>query len=113
MIDLIIILMYIAIAAAILATVWAVVRTARVVGRTSGMVHGVPVRKINIAVMATIALTLLLSFAFADTQPMHIGSSVFNDAFWLRMANMFVFTATIAIVIATAATIYNFLRLRK
>lgn len=105
--------MYIAIAAAIITLIWAMVRTARVIGHTSGKVHGVPVRKINIAVTATIALALLLSFAFADTQPMHIGKSTFNDGFWLRMANMFVFTATIAIVIATGATIYNFLRLRK
>lgn len=113
MIDIVIILMYIAVAAALGATVWAVVRTMLVVGKTSGKIHGVPVRRINVITITIVILSLLLSFAFANTSPMHINATEYNDVFWLRVANMFVFTGTLTIAIAALATLFNFLYNRK
>lgn len=113
MIDLIIILMYIALAATIGVTIWSVTRTMRIIGKTSGMVHGVPVRKISIIVTAGTLLLLILSFAFGSTAPMRINAATYTDTFWLRMANMFVFTGVTAIIVAAAATIYNFVKSHK
>lgn len=113
MIDLIIILMYITIAAALAATAWAMVRTAKVIGKTSGKVHGVPVRRIKIAVCSIVVLSLCLSYAFASTTGLRINTALYTDTFWLRTANMFTFTLTVAIGIAAIATVYNFIRARK
>lgn len=105
--------MYIAVAAAVATTLWAMLRTAKIIGKTSGKVHGVPVRRINIAVCSIMALCLLLSYAFAGTTPMRINAASYTDTFWLRIANMFVFTGTAAIAMAAIATVYNFIKSRK
>lgn len=105
--------MYVAIAAAVGSTLWAMYRTFRVIGKTSGMTHGVPVRKIKLCVYAVILFMLLLSFACADTDAMRVNTVEYTDTFWLRIANMFVFTGTIAIVMATGATLFNIYKARK
>lgn len=113
MIDVLIILMYLTLSAALLSIIWAVVRTMRLVGKTSGKTHGVPVRRIKIALSITVILLLTLSFAFASTSPLTINTTKFEDVFWLRMSNMFVFTGLVSILIATAATLFSFIRQRK
>lgn len=110
--DIIIILMYIALSAALGATAWAMYRTNKVIGRTSGRTHGVPVRKINVTVCVIIMASLILSFAFASTSPLCINTSEYADTFWLRTANMFVFTGIMAIILAAGATIYNVIKSR-
>lgn len=105
--------MYIAITSALGATLWAMFRTYRVIGKTSGMTHGVPVRKIKLCVSALIVILLLLSYAFASTAPIHINTTEYADAFWLRIANMLVTTGILAIITATAATIYNIIKARQ
>lgn len=113
MIDLIIILMYLSLVSIAGVTAWAVFRTIRIVGKTSGVVHGVPVRKIQMVLCAAFLLILLLSYLFASTEPLHINTKTFADTFWLRMANMFVFTGTLSIVAAGCATLYNFIKQRR
>lgn len=108
MVDVLIILMYIAISVAICSTLWSIYYRIRVVGRTSGMVHGIPVRRINIIVVSAIVLIMLLSFIIGDTQPLHINAKTFSDTFWLRMSNMFVFTGITAILAATCSMIYSY-----
>lgn len=110
MIELIIILMYIALGAALGTTLWAIIRTIRIIGKTSGRVHGVPVRRIKILTWATIIAVVIISLTCMSTEPLHINTATYSDTFWLRMANMFVFTSTFVICIATIATIYNVIK---
>lgn len=105
--------MYIAMAAAVGTTIWAMYRTYRIIGKTSGLMHGVPVRRIKLSVYASVIILLLLSFACASTDAMRINTAEYTDAFWLRTANMFVFTGIAAIVIAVAATLFNLYKARK
>lgn len=113
MIDLIILLMYLALASAVVATIWAVVRTARTIGRTSGKVHGVSVRRINITTWTLILLAVLFSATCLSTSPMHINAATYSDTFWLRIANTCVFTSTFAITLAALATVYNIYKARR
>lgn len=101
--------MYLSLAAAFGATAWAVWRALRIVGRTSGRVHGIAVRRINVAVAVSVAVVLALSFAFADTAPMHINAEDYTDRLWLRVANMFVTTATLVAAAATASALFSLL----
>lgn len=99
--------MYLTIAAALVTTAWAVIRTARTIGHTSGKVHGVPVRKINITTWSLILVALLFSVTCLNTEPLTINTTTYTDTFWLRIANMCVFTSTFAIIIATGVTLFN------
>lgn len=110
MIDVLIIIMYAVLAAALGVTVWAVWRTVRIVGKTSGRVHGIVVRRINVCVSVGVAVLLALSFAVADTAPLRINTEAYGDTLWLRVANMFVTTATVALAAAAIAATYSLFR---
>lgn len=108
MVDVLIVLMYIAISVAICSALWSIYYRIRIVGHTSGKVHGIPVRRINIIVISAITLIMLISFIIGDTRPLHINAHTFSDAFWLRMSNMFVFTGVTAVLAATCSMIYSY-----
>lgn len=109
MIELIVILMYLVIATILCVTIWSVCRELRIAGKTSGVSNGIKKRKIRITVRAGMLLTLILSFVFADTNPIKTNFVLYNDIFWLRASNMLVFTGCMAVLLATCATIYCFL----
>ncbi|MBQ9092598.1 MAG: hypothetical protein IJY03_01155 [Prevotella sp.] len=108
MIELLIILMYIAVAAILCVTLWSVYHTVNIVGKTSGISNGINVRKICIAVRTGMFVMLVLSFALASTEPIDIGVTKYGDSFWLRMSNMLVFTGCMAIALAGGAALYSF-----
>lgn len=110
MIDALIILMYLSLAAALVVTAWAVWRSVRIVGKTSGRTHGIAVRRINATVAVSVIIILALSFALAPTAPIHLAAATYADTLWLRAANMFVATASIALAAATVSAVYSLLR---
>lgn len=110
MIDVLIILMYLSIAAALAVTAWAVWRTVRIIGKTSGRTHGIAVRRINATVAVSVIVILALTFTLAPTAPIHLAATTYTDALWLRASNMFVATATIALAAATVSAVYSLLR---
>lgn len=111
MIDLLIILMYLFVAATLAATAWAVVRRLRLVGKTSGKLHGIPVRRINICVETGVAIVLLLSCLIGSTDAIHINTQLYSDVLWLRASNMFVFTGVTVIAVAACAMIISYINI--
>ncbi|MGM9712872.1 MAG: hypothetical protein ACI3Y5_01980 [Prevotella sp.] len=110
MISLVIYLMYLALAASIGVTAWSVVRRMRMLGHTSGRVHGIPVRKINILIVLSVILLMLLSFLFASVSPVRIGTKDFTDVLWIRVAGMFVLTGVIVLLAGVVSIIYSFVK---
>ncbi|MDE6151796.1 MAG: hypothetical protein K2G12_07425 [Prevotella sp.] len=108
MIELLIILMYIAVAAILCVTLWSVYHTIKTAGKTSSISNGINVRKICITVRTGIFVILVLSFALASTNPIDIGVTRYGEPFWLRMSNMLVFTGCMAIALAAGAAVYSF-----
>lgn len=107
MIGFLLIIIYIVIAAALGATAWAVIRTMKIVGKTSGKANGIPVRKINLCVTGIVLAFMILSFVVGSTEPLKINAVKFTDIFWLRTSNMFVFSGVATIIGAAAAMIYS------
>ncbi len=110
MIDIIIYLMYLVILASIGVTIWSVVRRIKMIGRTSGKIHGIPARKINMTIVLSVFASLSLSFAFADVSPISINTRLYDDMFWLRVSNMFVFTGSLFMLLGILAIIYSFMK---
>lgn len=113
MIDFLFIMMYIFLFATILSVVFSVVRRFFVVGKTSGIVQGIPVRKIDIAISASLLAVLILSYLIGNTTPISINGTLYNDTFWLRTTNMLVTTSAICICIACIAIIFSILKSSK
>lgn len=59
------------------------------------------------AIVATVAVTLLLTYILASTQPLIINNEHFGNALQLRMANMFTATTIVCIILAVASVAYS------
>ena len=103
MVDILIILMYIAIAIALAATIWSIYRKIRIVGKTSGKVHGIPMRAIIIVITLTLLTLLAVTYITADVTVESAGHDDSPAPFWLRISNMMVVTSVI-IFSSTIAT---------
>lgn len=109
MIDILIILIYITLGAAITLTLWSIVRKVRTIGKVSGKRHGIPVTMINIVVNTLAIAILAVSYLIGDTETMIVNNSEYTDKIWLSVTDMFVTTGLllllIGIVAVTAASI--------
>lgn len=109
MIDILIILIYITLGAAITLTFWSIVRKVMTIGKVSGKRHGIPVTMINIVVNTLAIAILAVSYLIGDTETMIVNNSEYSDKIWLSVTDMFVTTGLllllIGIVAVTAASI--------
>ena len=109
MIDILIILIYITLGAAITLTFWSIVRKVMTIGKVSGKRHGIPVTMINIVVNTLAIAILAVSYLIGDTETMIVNNSEYTDKLWLSITDMFVTTGLllllIGIVAVTAASI--------
>lgn len=100
-IDIVLYTIYVLLAAAVLLTVWSVVRGARCEVRGTKYENGVPVRRIAWLAAGLLVVTLVVTWLTASTQPLTINGKTFSDAFWLRMSDMLINTALVLIVVLT------------
>lgn len=110
MIDLIIYLMYLVILISIGVTIWSVVRRIIMIGHTSGKIQGIPARKINLSIVLFLFASLTFSYIFADVSPITINTRVYDDVFWLRISNMFVFTGCSFMILGIISMTYSFIK---
>lgn len=98
-----VVLVIVAIAVAVLAVVRAVKKS----GRSESMVNNISVKKITVAVLILLAVLLLGTFLLGSSQSLLINGKDFTDTLWLKVADMFVNTSLILIVVAAVAVIYG------
>lgn len=111
MIDFIIIVMYIVLAAAIAAVLWSSLRAIIHRRGSSGRTHNIPVRRISLSLIAMVCAILLCTYVLGSISPITIGGVTYNDTATLRIASMFEWTTIIMIIItATVAAISFFKR---
>ena len=105
--DLLLITGYLLLAFALGIAVWAVVRSARTLGKGDRVVNNIPVRMIGRCVAGGTALALVLTFLFGSSAPMKINGADYADTFWLKASDMFVATSLLMIVAAVGAVVYG------
>ena len=111
-IDIVLYTIYVLLAAAVLLTVWSVVRGFRRSGglKVRGYENGVPVHRIAWLTAGVLVVTLAVTWLTASTQPLNINGKTFADAFWLRISDMLINTALVLVVIVSAVVIYSMLK---
>ena len=96
--DIMLWLMYIAFALAVIVTGVSLVRTLRLRTKDDEVVNGVPRTRIAWVVAAAFLLCLVLTFALGSSEPVKTNGVLFTDAFWLKAADMFIYTSLILII---------------
>ena len=108
-IDIVLYTIYVLLAAAVLLTVWSVVRGFRRCGGTKvrGYENGVPVRRIAWLTVGVLVVTLVVTWLTASTQPLNINGKTYADVFWLRISDMLINTAIVLIVMVVGVMIFS------
>jgi len=91
-------LMYIAMAVAIIVTIVSMVRTVRLRTKDEEVVNGVPRTRMAWIVIVAFLLCLVLTFLLGSSEPVRTNGELFTDTFWLKAADMFIYTSLILIL---------------
>ena len=71
------------------------------------VVNGVPVAKITYGIVGFTILLLLVTFLLGSSSALSINGATFSASFWLKTADMFVWSAIILIVVAVGLIIWS------
>jgi hypothetical protein len=96
--DIMLWLMYIAIAVAIIVTIVSMVRSVRLRTKDEEVVNGVPRTRMAWIVVVAFLLCLVLTFLLGSSEPIRTNGELFTDTFWLKAADMFIYTSLILII---------------
>lgn len=104
--DLVLVLMYLMTAVALGIAVYSVVKGSRM-RSSEKVVNGVPVAKIAWGTIAFVAVSLVATFLVGSSEPLKVNGTLFKDAFWLRLTDMFIYTSLVLIAVAVVAVGYS------
>ena len=96
--DIMLWLMYIAVAAALIVTVVSVLKTVRLRTKDDEVVNGVPRTRMAWIVGIAFLLCLVLTFLLGSSEPVRTNGKLFTDTFWLKATDMFIYTSLILII---------------
>ena len=96
--DIMLWLMYIAVAVALVVTVVSVVKTVRLRTKDDEVVNGVPRTRMAWVVGVAFLLCLVLTFVLGSSEPVKTNGELFTDTFWLKATDMFIYTSLILII---------------
>ena len=105
--DGVIFLMAVLLLTAVSVAVVSITKTVRKTGKGEAVSNGIPVRKISIAIISVTIVLLALTFLSGPTGGLLINGNNFTDTLWLKMADMFINTSLILIVIAVVSVLYG------
>lgn len=75
--------------------------------RGGNTINGIRSSRIVSMVLAATFLILAVAFALGSSSPLIINGLTYDSAFWLKAADMFVYSAGIMLVLAIAAVVYG------
>jgi len=96
--DIMLWLMYIAIVVAVIVTIVSMARTVRLRTKDEEVVNGVPRTRMAWIVIVAFLLCLVLTFLLGSSEPVKTNGELFTDTFWLKAADMFIYTSLIMII---------------
>lgn len=94
-------------AAGVAVAVWSVASAVKKRGKAQRFENNIPVKKISYGVIVTTLLVLIATFAIGSGEPLKINGLMFTDGLWLRVADMFIASSLLLLVIAVAAIIFG------
>ena len=104
-VDLVLWLTYLLTVAAIVVTVWSAVHGWKTRERRSAALEVRHADKTGYLTTALLVITLVLTFLFGSSEPLPSNGKLYEDTFWLKATDMFIFTSIILITICSAVIV--------
>ena len=108
--DIMLWLMYIAVAIAIAVTAASVVKTLRMRTKDDEVINGVPQTRIAWTTAGCFVGCMALTFVLGSADPLFTNGKPFTSTFWLKATDMFIYTSLLLIIGCLAGVIVNRLR---
>ena len=105
--DIMLWLMYIALAAAIVVTLWSVVKTLRMRTKDDEIINGVPQTRIAWTTAGCFLVCLAVTYLLGSSEPLMTNGTLFASKFWLKAVDMFIYTSIILIIGCLAGVIVS------
>lgn len=100
--------------ASVVAGLVALVISIRKRGGSEGIVNGIHVARIASVITVFTVLLLIVTFILGSGDAININGEKYQDAFWLKIADMFVSSIIVMLVLSVAAVVFGATRyLRK
>ena len=84
-------------------TVWAIVSAMRKRGKADKTVNRLPVALISTSVVVGTMAVMIVAFLVGSNSAVNVNGKAYDNPTWLRVADMFVISALVLMVLATAA----------
>lgn len=107
MVDILLIIIYILLIGAMAVTAFSVWRSLKTGNISQRVQNRIPVQKISIGCFILLVAALALTFVMGNNQPMTINGERYDNSFWLKVADMFIFTTIILGIVAVAGVIFG------
>lgn len=79
----------------------------------AAVVNGIPLRRIDLfTAIGTLSLSVI-TLALGSTEPLMVNGRNYTNAWGLRLADMFIFTSSVLLVVAIGAVIYGATRYNR
>ena len=104
-IDTVLWAVYILLAASVGTAAWSAVHGVRTHERTDDPLAARRTSAIGYATVALLAVTMLLTYLFASTQPVISNGQPFTDAVWLRLTDMLICTSLLLICVCSVIVV--------
>ena len=105
--DIMLWLMYIAVAAALVVTGLSVLKTLRQRTKDDEIINGVPQTRIAWTVGFIFVAILVVTFLLGSSTPLITNGQLFTSIFWLKVTDMFIYTSIILILGCFAGVIVS------
>lgn len=105
--DIMLWLMYIAVAAALVVTGLSVLKTLRQRTKDDEIINGVPQTRIAWTVGFIFVAILAVTFLLGSSTPLITNGQLFTSIFWLKVTDMFIYTSIILILGCFAGVIVS------
>ncbi len=105
--DVVMALMFLLTVGTLALTVWSLARGVKKAGAEQSNDNNIPVKRITYGVLFFTLILIAVTFLLGSPDEMLINGKPYNDIFWLKTADMFIWTTIILLVIAIGATIFG------
>ena len=105
--------LYVLLAVAVVVTAWSAFRSVRMQDPSERIQHGVPTRRIAWFTAAALLLVMLLAWLVGSTKAIYVNGREYNDAFWLRTSDMFIYATAVLLVVAGVCVAVSQIAARK
>lgn len=109
-VDIVLASVYLVMAAAVGVLLFSAVYRIKMGEKSPSVVNGIPAGKITLATVIGTIVMLVITFLTGTDNKLTVNGDVYENALWLKVADMFIFTSLMMFVLAAVIVLYGVVR---